>query len=94
MYTFSITLRRVGPDLKVIAESSEPGITAAVRSESVLVLDVSRLPDVPTGYSDRAGLLAYGTALGQAVFAGGVGRAFQRAQRGAEAANDVLHVLL
>ncbi|MBV8381009.1 MAG: CHAT domain-containing protein [Planctomycetaceae bacterium] len=80
--------------MKVIAESSEPGITAAVRTESVLVLDVSRLPDVPTGYSDRAGLLAYGTALGQAVFAGGVGRAFQRAQRGAEAANDVLHVLL
>ena len=94
MYSFSITIRRVRSELKVIAESSEPGITTAVRTENLLCLDVSQLPDVPTGYSDRGGLLAYGTALGQAVFAGGVGRAFQRAQRGADQANAVLHVLL
>ena len=85
MNTFEITIqRKAGDSWPVIAEQSRPGSYLPVRTEGVLNVDPERL----LALLDP---LAYGTHLGQALFANGVRDAFTRAL--ADSSHD-LRVLL
>jgi len=80
MHLFTLTIRSVGAELRVVAETSEPGQTG-IRAEETLNLDRSTLREFPNGLDE---IRQYGIALGEAVFWGGVVRAFERSQKGAD----------
>src|SRR4051812_10330797 len=92
MYAITLTIRRVGPGLRGVAETSEPGLASGVRVEGALELDPPALPDAFA--LTAADLRGYGHAIGRAVFCGEVATAFQRIQARAEADGQPLHVLL
>ncbi len=92
VYTITLTVRQIGSDLRVVAETSEPGLTSGVRIEEVLELDPANLPDEFT--LTPGGLRRYGQAIGKAVFHGEILTAFQRIQARADADKLPLHVLL
>ncbi len=94
MRTFTLTIRRVRDAYRVIAETSEPGLAAATRVDEPFVLDQASLPTTRTLGASFDAALAYGTALGSAVFVGKVGESMQRVQSRADQAGEVLHVLL
>ncbi len=94
MRTFTLTIRRVRDAYRVIAETSEPGLAASTRVDEPFVLDQASLPIIRTLGASFDAALAYGTALGNAVFVGKVGESMQRVQSRADQAGEVLHVLL
>jgi hypothetical protein len=90
----TITIRRVRDAYRVVAEISEPGLTAVTRVEEPFVLDLASLPMARRLSSDFDTRFAYGTTLGKAVFVARIGEALLRAQGRAEQAGEVLHLLL
>ncbi len=85
MHTLLITIqRKVGNGWPLVADLSTPGQFLPMRTEGLLHLDVDTLHSQPTP-------LAYGTALGQAVFAEPLNRAFVQALA---ASDNALRVLL
>ena len=92
MYTITLTVRQVGLDLRVVAETSEPGLTGGVRVEEALALDPANLPDEFALTAED--LRQYGQVIGEAVFHGEIVSTFERIQARADADGQLLHVLL
>ena len=85
MHTLQITVqRKVGEVWPVVAEQTAPGQFLPMRNEGLLRLDVDALRVQPTP-------LAYGTALGEAIFSGPLHSAFLQALA---ASGNALRVLL
>jgi hypothetical protein len=92
VYTITLTVRQVGSDLRVVAETSEPGLTSGIRVEERLALDPTNLPDEFA--LTTADLRRYGQRIGEAVVHGKIFNAFDRIQGCADAGKQPLHVLL
>lgn len=94
MHSLTLTIRPTREGNRVIAEISEPGLATGGRRDEPFVLDPRTLPALRTGATHAEDLLQYGRQLGEAVFTGSIAEAFQAASVRADAAGDVLHLLL
>jgi energy-coupling factor transporter ATP-binding protein EcfA2 len=92
VYTITLTVRQVGSDLLVVAETSEPGFSSGIRVEEALNLDHANISDEFA--LTTADLRQYGQHLGKAVFHGEILSVFQRILARADADKLPLHVLL
>ena len=94
MHSLTLTIRPTREGHRVIAEIIEPGLAAGGRRDEPFLLDLQALPQLRTGATHAEGLLQYGRRLGEAVFTGSIAEALHSASVRADAAGDVLHLLL